>query len=74
MATAFTIEIEKGVPPPPTHKGKKYPFGDMDVGDSFLVPGAKVTTLSVAKRDYERGGRKFICRTVDDGVRVWRVA
>ena len=42
MATAF--KVERGVPLPEPKGGPgapaKYPFGDMEVGDSFFVPAA----------------------------------
>jgi len=70
------ILIETGIPlPAGGQRGSpKYPFRDLGLGDSFFVPDTKVTRLSVAKREYEREGKRFVCRTVDDGVRVWRVA
>lgn len=72
------FEIEKGVPMPADQKGKKgsskYPLADMSIGDSFFVPNGRITT--VRKAAYQRGpalNRRFSVRTVDGGVRVWRV-
>ena len=74
--------IEKDVEVPP--KGKtspKYPFGDMQVGDCFLIPipdGELPWKIAARARtaagNYGRRypGYHFIVRTVDEGVRVWR--
>ena len=34
----MSIEIEKGVPIPARTRLPDLPFGDMDIGDSFLAP------------------------------------
>lgn len=48
----------------------------MDIGDSVL-DNAENTTKSkfygAAKRYERRSQKKFVARTVDGGVRVWRV-
>lgn len=65
-------EIEKSIPFP--HEAKKYPFDEMDVGDSFFVPNKKSGAISGSKQIAQRRtGFKFVCRNVDGGVRVWRV-
>jgi len=74
------LSIRKGVPiPPPARVGRgkfRYPWDDMKVGDSFLVPGdARVATLySAAYRVTDRLGWFFTVRQVKGGVRVWRTA
>jgi hypothetical protein len=70
--------IEKGVPIP---KGRSiYPFGELESGDSFLCevpPGQKpckraALIRSAANRFFEHnGGKGFIVRVVDEGVRCW---
>lgn len=72
-------EIEKGIEIP---KLEKYPYKQMEVGDSFFVPvkenqtidslqsGLKACTRTyvlVNKLDFE-----FATRRVEGGVRVWR--
>ena len=51
-----------------------YPYKEMVVGDSFLVPGAK---LQIVCNNNWRVGKKlgmvFSDRKEGDGVRVWRV-
>ncbi len=73
---AFTIE--KGVPLSDARKTTrlKYPFPDMEIGDSFCVPGDRRNTLSVAASLYgKRNGLKFTVSCQGDGrVRCWRVS
>ena len=80
--TITTYQIEKGVAIPARNfKKSRYPFNEMDVGDSFIVPitGSKRTTqtrLSASAASYSRykQGRKFTVRVVENGFRVWRTA
>lgn len=74
----MSIVIESGVPAPSGRAG--YPFGAMDVGDSFLVEADEdsskkvATSIGASARNYARkSGGKFSVRTVDEGVRCWRV-
>lgn len=77
----MTIEIEKGVPiPPQVRVGRKatYPFREMQLGDSFFVPGKTTTQFSAHRvSSLKKLGLEFVSRTVvEDGVegcRVWRV-
>ena len=59
------IKIEKDIPLPKTRS--KYPWAEMDVGDSFFVPGirAEVVTGSIFKPAKEWGW-KFAGRTLKD--------
>lgn len=64
--------IEKNIPLP-----SRFPFANMQVGDSFLVPEtAKRSTVSVAARRYgEKHGWRFSVRLTEDRkLRCWRVA
>ena len=69
------INIDKDVPIP--SKGRtKYPLGEMNVGDSFLVnKGAeKTSSLRMTVSIYgKKHNKKFTTRTTPDGVRVWRI-
>ena len=73
------FEIEKNVPKPVTMKAyhSKYPFGTMEVDDSFLIPNAKVEekiwVRQAASHYAKRNNVKFVTRTTDEGLRVWRV-
>jgi hypothetical protein len=82
MATIATLErpisVEKGIPiESKVGRGAaaRYPFAQMEVGDSFFVPGKRSGQLS-NHCSYQRlkTGRRFTIRKVDGGVRVWRIA
>lgn len=69
--------IETNIPVPQIggrgRKSSVYPFAQMNVGDSFFVPG--ITTTKITGTVFHHGKRlnmKFVTRTVDGGVRVWR--
>lgn len=71
----MTYVIEKGVPLPANFRRDRYPFGAMEVGDSFAVPTRKVrAAISSASQHGKRTGRKYVSRKSDDGIRIWRVA
>lgn len=71
-------KIEKNIEIPrrcANSKGRpfKYPFNEMEVGDSFLT-GEPRSRISGAIGGYrKRHGCKFAARTVEGGVRVWRI-
>lgn len=75
------LEIEKGIPTPDPKVKRagipnkyRYPYRDMEVGDSFLVPGALVSEIaSVRSYAAQTTGYRFAARAVEGGVRVWRV-
>lgn len=73
------IAIDKNVPLTKTtrksHGGQpsKYPWTQMQVGDSFFVAGKTVKSFS--GNTYSAGkrlGQKYSVRSVDGGIRVWR--
>lgn len=71
------FQIEKSVPVPATRVNAVYPFAQMAVGDSFLVPSDQAKAASVracASAYSKRNGVKFVCKKTDDGIRVWRTA
>lgn len=70
------FKIEKNVPIPPKNRngvGPKYPWPDMKVNDSFFAPDRKIQNFSAPRLYARKHNMKFKCRTVDGGVRVWRV-
>ena len=78
------IKIDKGVKITPKRGGsqkKIYPFKTMVVGDSFFVPfgtgdkkKVRIVVASAASRfAKENPGTMFITRTIDNGVRCWRI-
>lgn len=76
----MNITIETNIPLPQRVggrlKGSKYPFAQMQPGDSFLVPSdVKPSTLRAAVSAFSKKAeapvKKFAIRVVDNGVRVW---
>lgn len=72
------MQIEKNIPiPSPSRRGRasKYPFADMQPGDSFEVE-VRQSAVRAAAHNYARAHNaraKFICRTLPTGTRCWRV-
>lgn len=62
--------IDKDIPIP-----RRYPFADMEVGDSFLLaPDMKRIPTTVAALRYgDRHNMKFTVRQVPEGFRCWRI-
>ena len=72
------FKIEKGVPIPPRRQSggapMKYPWKDLQIGDSFFVPKQTVHPFSgQANTTGKRFNMKFTLRAENGGVRVWRV-
>ena len=72
----FEIEKDVSMPKMPGGKGgpRKYPWVEMEIGDSFFVSGKTAAIFSAhAVRAGITYRRKFSCRTDGErGVRVWR--
>jgi len=74
------MDIEKEVPAPDVtgRKGppRKYPFADMEIGDSVFVEGensqGRAALAARAHGNFKQ--KKFAARTQEGGVRIWRVA
>lgn len=74
----MTFVIEKGIPLPEKHVRWKYPFDQMEIGDSFFVANKDTTQMSaLCKRAAKRLGRRFVTAKAesgdDTGCRVWRM-
>jgi len=73
------IVIEKGVKlhvasNPSSNKGtSKYPFKEMEIGDSFFAPIAIDAISSTVARAKKNTGFQFALRQVEGGTRCWRV-
>ena len=74
------MNIDKGVPAPektPHSKNNpKYPFAQMEPGDSIFVEGQNAKGAA-AIRAYSRQriyGEKYTIKSYDDGVRIWRIS
>lgn len=69
------IKIEKGIPlTNPVHPGgqRKYPFGEMELGDSFYWDGKRHRVDSAASYYGKRNNKKFAVRKEGSGARCWR--
>jgi len=78
--------IEKSIPLPTRTRVAKYPFSDMNVGDSFLVTVefeedtpktlrrmmAAKTVAASRLRKARNGNTTFVVAEVPEGIRVWR--
>lgn len=65
------MKIEKGIEMP-----QRYPFAEMEVGDSFAVPdGVNRTNISTSAYFHgEKYGKKFSVRKdATKRLRVWRI-
>lgn len=69
------IKIDRNIPVP--SRNTRYPFAEMQVGDSFFVPAKKVGTLLSASYAFRKKSdafdRKFCARAENYGARIWRV-
>ena len=70
--------IEQNVPIPPAKGGApRYPFKDLQVGDSVLHPctatADKTRALKAAFRCAEYHGWRITSRRLSEGVRIWRI-
>lgn len=72
------FKIEKGIPDPLTPYGfrSRFPFGDMEIGDSFKVPDFETFTklYSAASWYGTRNMKKFRCSQRNGDYRCWRIA
>ena len=80
------FKIDKNIPLPKRTRIAKYPFAEMAVGDSFLIPVdfeellpktlrrmvAAKTTAAAGLRKQRSDKTAFIVAEVPEGVRVWR--
>lgn len=82
MADNGEIKIDKGVPVPESKSAKlgKYPWTDMQPGDSFLIasgdaPPHRTRENASAAANYakRRFGWRLCTRGVEGGVRIWRI-
>ena len=68
------IKFETGIPVPPTRH--KWPFGQMEVGQSFIIPADTVKACRASATQYamKHAGVKFTVRAVGNKFRCWRIA
>ena len=74
LRASDTIEITEGLPTPRGRRSK-YPFRDMEIGDSFFAPRSSVIGIHGCARRHRP--MRFTCRSVVEdgvpGIRVWRI-
>jgi len=72
------IAIDKGIPLAPRSPifQRKYPFKDMEVGDSCFIPGKNRQQIKISLKYASCDCRRFATRAVIEngvkGLRVWR--
>jgi len=67
------IVMESGIQMPKPRVVYAYPYEEMEVGDSFVVPlEARAKVLNANYRAGKRLGRVFTAKTEGEQVRVWR--
>jgi len=78
----MTYIIEKGIPVPKVEgRGRrgKYPFADMEPGDSVFFPGEVIKGKAYMAAMNHASGRdkRFVARRVREndtaGIRIWRM-
>ena len=70
------MKLEKGIPIPPVSGLTKWPFGEMEVGDSFTVPPETRERCRSAAASYARqhSGWTYTLQKVDaETWRCWRI-
>ena len=71
------IKIESDIPLPSSLAGrpKKYPFSEMNVGDSFVIQSRseRDSISGIVSRLSKKNGTKFTVRKTADGYRCWRI-
>lgn len=72
----MTFKIEKGIPAPAAKTSRRWPFADMKVGDSVVIPAEKVMAArNTACMFGKNRGWKFTVRLQEDGTaRCWRLS
>jgi hypothetical protein len=77
----MAIKITKAISIPPDGCGRsrtpKFPFAEMEVGDSFFYPlAADPTQRSLRNGAYQHGmihQRRYTVHREEDGLRCWRI-
>ena len=68
------FKLERGLDIPDRKTGPKYPYEQLELGDSFYLEGGDLSKLCNANyREWRRTGKKYTARKVENGVRVWRI-
>lgn len=65
-------KIEKNIPVPDRGRRARYPFSQMEVGDSVLIADIDRSSQLASYWQHLRP-KRFVSRKVDGGIRVWRL-
>lgn len=69
----MSFQIETNIPVQASRAN--YPFARMRVGDSFLADGPDAKKVQVAAYKWAKvNQKKMLCRNVEGGIRIWRIA
>ena len=68
----YKIENDVKIPELTQSRKRKYPFSQMEVGQSFKVVG-KNPSSAVSQQNKRYPEKRFIVRREGDDYRVWRV-
>lgn len=66
----MNVEIEDGIEIPTTKRKGKYPWDEMEIGESFATN--KLVSTTQANKTYSP--KVFKCKAFEGAFRVWRVA
>jgi len=68
--------IEKDVPLSGKRGAKRYPFSEMEIGDSFCAPLGLYQSLNGSAREYQKrhSGVVFTLRKNENECRIWRLS
>ncbi len=69
------IKIEKNIQVPHEYPrtSHKYPFSEMEIGDSFIIKSNHRLVAAAAVMYAKRNNMKFSVRKFEGGWRCWRV-
>jgi hypothetical protein len=70
------FKIDKNIPIPKRIYDSEYPYpiDNLNVGDSFFIEERTSTQVShIISRGNKMLGKRFTSRTMDGGVRIWRI-
>jgi hypothetical protein len=77
----MTFVIEKNIPVTSGKMLAKYPFNDLEIGDSFLIPSSdddvrdrRRASAAVQRQTHVIKRGKYVTRRVEGGIRIWRKA
>lgn len=71
----MSFAIDSHIPVPTQQSSCKYPYGSLEVGQSFLAADGNASSIrSGASQFGKRNNKKFRVSKTREGIRVWRTA